>query len=295
MRNFEKWIKTFRKSISTYDYYVDFLKVEENVKKLKLELSLLNMLVGSQNIKEDFKYIYSRFPDIIKVIPILLAIRDEKILINDNGLKIYDFENNNKTIDEYIEFIEKIGLFDFIQNNIKGSIMDYVYGIEVGLDSNARKNRGGKLMENLVEKYLYDMGLEKNINYFKEMYISDIEKKWNYNLNSISNLNRTEKRFDFVIALNNKLYLIEVNFYNSSGSKLNEVSRSYKLLSNEIKKLKDIYFVWITDGEGWKGAKNNLKEVFGVLDTIYNIKDLEDGKLYDLIGKNKNIKKGQNE
>lgn len=290
MRNFENWIKTFRKSISTCDYYVDFFKVEENVKKLKLELSLLNMLVGSQNIKEDFKYIYSRFPDIIKVIPILLAIRDEKILINDNGLKIYDFENNNKTIDEYIEFIEKIGLFDFIKNNIKGSIMDYVYGIEVGLDSNARKNRGGKLMENLVEKYLYAMGLEKNINYFKEMYISDIEKKWNYNLNSISNLNRTEKRFDFVIALSNKLYLIEVNFYNSSGSKLNEVSRSYKLLSNEIKKLKDIYFVWITDGEGWKGAKNNLKEVFGVLDTIYNIKDLEDGKLYDLIGKNKKHK-----
>ena len=53
-RNFEEWIKTFRQSINEYNYYTDFEKVYKNVEKLKIEINILNSLVGSKNIEKDF-------------------------------------------------------------------------------------------------------------------------------------------------------------------------------------------------------------------------------------------------
>jgi len=178
--------------------------------------------------------------------------------------------------------MRKTGLFDLLENHIINNLFDYVTGVETGLDSNGRKNRGGHLMENLVESYIQKAGFIKNKDYFKEMYIHEIEQKWGVNLSDVSNKGRMEKRFDFVIKTGRQIYVIETNFYSGSGSKLNETARSYKTLAQEIESIKGVTFVWFTDGYGWKSAKHNLEETFDVLDTIYNIKDLENGILNNI-------------
>ena len=173
--------------------------------------------------------------------------------------------------------MKETGLFDLLQNRIISNLVDYVTGVETGLDSNGRKNRGGHLMENLVEGYIQQAGFVKNETYFKEMNLSDIEQRWDIDLSAISNTGKTEKRFDFVVKTDNKIYGIEANFYSSGGSKLNETARSYKNIAIESKEIDGFVFVWFTDGNGWKSAKHNLEETFDVLDNIYSIADLENG------------------
>lgn len=179
-------------------------------------------------------------------------------------------------------FMRKTGLFDLILNRIINNLVDYVTGVEVGLDSNGRKNRGGHLMENLVEDYLQKAGLVKGVDYFKEMYISDIQRRWNLDLSSISNTGKTEKRFDFVVKKGKTVYGIETNFYTGGGSKLNETARSYKTIALEAKDIEGFVFVWFTDGFGWQSAKHNLEETFDVLDNLYCIADLENGIVTEL-------------
>ena len=275
-RDFNEWLSEFRESISNYKYYIDFEKVFRNVDKIKVELNILNSLIGSKNIKEDFKNIISKYPEILKCIPILLAVRSSEIYAIDfDGEYKYNFKNLNYSLEQYEIFMEKTGLFELIQNKIINNLLDYVTGVETGLDSNGRKNRGGHLMEDLVESFIYKAGFKKDETYFKEMYISQIQKKWGVDLSSVSNTGKTEKRFDFVIKTKKQIYVIETNFYASSGSKLNETARSYKTITKEIEEIDDVTFIWFTDGIGWKNAKNNLEETFDVLEHLYNINDLE--------------------
>ena len=152
-------------------------------------------------------------------------------------------------------------------------------GVEVGLDSNGRKNRGGHLMEDLVESFIKKAGYTKNVSYFKEMYSYEIENKFNINLSALSNNGEASKRFDFVIIKNREVYGIETNFYAAGGSKLNETARSYKMLTEEGQNIKNFHFMWFTDGEGWKSARKNLKETFDILPLLFNINDLENGIL----------------
>ncbi|BEO98021.1 hypothetical protein FNCP11_03370 [Fusobacterium nucleatum] len=276
MRNFEKWLGKFKNSIATYDYYIDLKKVIKNVDNIKIELNILNSLIGSKNIEKDFENIIKKYPETLKCIPILLAIRDTEIYAQDEeGSFLYNFKTPNYNIEQYKIFMKKTGLFDLIQNHLINNLVDYVLGVETGLDSNGRKNRGGHLMEDLVEKYIIKAGFIKGINYFKEMKISEIEEKFKIDLSQISNNGKTVKRFDFVIKTQNMIYAIETNFYASSGSKLNETARSYKHIAQEAKDINGFIFVWFTDGKGWLDARNNLKETFETLETIYNIDDME--------------------
>lgn len=275
-RNFNEWISNFKTSISDYSYYVDFEKIYKNVDKIKIELNILNSLIGSQNIEDEFKRILIKYPETLECIPLLLAVRSREIFIKDQTNEyLFKFDKMIYSIEDYIKFMRESGLFNLLQNHIINNLYDYVLGIEVGLDSNGRKNRGGHLMENLVEKYIIEAGYQKNINYFKEMYLSDIEKKWNLDLSSMSGNNVSTKRFDFVIKTNDHVYVIETNFYSSGGSKLNETARSYKLLAQNCKKVNGVTFVWFTDGIGWISARKNLEETFNEMETIYNIYDLE--------------------
>ena len=276
MRNFEKWLGKFKNSIATYDYYIDLKKVIKNVDNIKIELNILNSLIGSKNIEKDFENVIKKYPETLKCIPILLAIRDTEIYAQDEeGSFLYNFKTPNYNIEQYKIFMKKTGLFDLIQNHLINNLVDYVLGVETGLDSNGRKNRGGHLMEDLVEKYIIKAGFIKGINYFKEMKISEIEEKFKIDLSQISNNGKTVKRFDFVIKTQNMIYAIETNFYASSGSKLNETARSYKHIAQEAKDINGFIFVWFTDGKGWLDARNNLKETFETLETIYNIDDME--------------------
>lgn len=286
MRNFDEWLSKFRASISTYDYYVDFEKVYRNVDELKIELNILNSLIGSKNIKTDFVNLLRRYPEILKVIPILLAKRENEIYCQDEkGGFLYKFDyrdyppNSHRYYEMYTYFMEKTGLFDLLENHVVRDLVDYVTGVETGLDSNGRKNRGGHLMEDLVEEYIQEAGFERDVNYFKEMYSAEVEERWKIDLSALSNAGKVAKRFDFVVKTDTMIYGIETNFYNGGGSKLNETARSYKMLAQEADTIDGFTFVWITDGSSWKTARKNLRETFEVLDTMYSIDDMEDGIL----------------
>ncbi len=282
-RNFDDWFSKFKTSISDYTYYVDFEKIYKNVDKVKIGLNILNSLIGSKKIEKEFKEIIIKYPETLECIPLLLAVRSNEIFVKDEiNEYLFKFDKMVYSMEDYARFMNETGLFDLLQNHIINNLYDYVLGIEVGLDSNGRKNRGGHLMENLVESYIKKAGYKKDENYFKEMYLSDIEKKWNLDLSSMSGNNVSTKRFDFVIKTKKQVYVIETNFYSSGGSKLNETARSYKMLANESKKAKGVTFIWFTDGLGWVGARKNLEETFNELDTIYNIDDLEKGILNNL-------------
>ena len=279
-RNFKEWLATFRPCIADYCYYCDFDKINNNVDNIKVELNILNSLVGSKNIEQDFEEIIKKYPETLKCIPLLLAVRSNEISVTDlNGEYKFSFNKCNYNIEEYKMFMRKTKLFDLLENHIVSNLVDYATGVETGLDSNARKNRGGHLMENLVESYIQKAGFVRNENYFKEMYIHEIEEKWNVNLSAISNQGKMEKRFDFVIKTDKQIYVIETNFYSSGGSKLNETARSYKTLAQEVLTIEGVTFVWFTDGCGWNSARHNLEETFDVLDTVYNIQDLENNIL----------------
>lgn len=182
-----------------------------------------------------------------------------------------------KTYEQYCYFMEQTGLFDLLENHLINNLVDYVTGVETGLDSNGRKNRGGHLMEDLVERYIKEDGFVKDETYFKEMYLADIERKWGVDLSALSNQGKASKRFDFVVKTDNTIYAIETNFYASGGSKLNETARSYKMLAQEAHTVDGFEFIWFTAGLGWKSARGNLREAFDSMEHIYSIDDLENG------------------
>ncbi|MBO4320811.1 MAG: type II restriction endonuclease [Treponema sp.] len=282
-RDFVTWLSAFRNSIATYSYYVDFEKVYGNVENIKIELSILNSLIGSKKIKSDFETILKKYPETLKCIPILLAVRNSEIAVSDeDGTRQFDFVTQVYSISEYSTFMEKSGLFDLLQNHLIGNLLDYVTGVETGLDSNGRKNRGGHLMEDLVESFIKKAGFKKGVNYFKEMYIHEITQKWGINLSAISNQGKMEKRFDYVVKTDRQIYVIETNFYGSGGSKLNETARSYKTLAQEVATIDGVTFVWFTDGSGWWSARHNLEETFDVMEHIYCIADMEKGVMEEV-------------
>ena len=283
-RDFAQWLLTFTDSIANYKYYIDFETIYKNAEIYKIELNMLNSLIGSKNVEKEFEDLVRKYPEVLKCIPILLAVRQyEIIVLDDDGNKFeYNFKKMNYSVEQYKIFMRETGLFDLIQNHIVNNLYDYVLGVESGLNSNARKNRGGHLMEDVVERFIQKAGFKKNETYFKEMYLQEIEEKWKLDMSFISNKNQATKRFDFVIKTDKQVYVIETNFYSSGGSKLNETARSYKMLAQESKKVDGVTFIWFTDGTGWNSARKNLEETFNELETMYNIDDLENGILENL-------------
>ncbi len=277
-RNFNEWLLGFRDSIATWKYYTDFEKVYQNVEKIKDELNILNGLIGKKEIEDEFRRIVNKYPDVLKVVPILIAKRESEIKITDSKKNyVFNFKKPNYSIDEYVMFMKNTGLFDLLQNHVIHSLVDYVMGVEVGMDTNGRKNRTGDAMEDLVDSYITNAGFKEGDNYFKQFAASEITQKWGLDLSEISNKGKSEKIFDFVVKTPNMIYGVETNFYGSGGSKLNETARSYKTIALESKNIQGFTFVWFTDGKGWTSARNNLEETFDVMEHIYNIKDLENG------------------
>ncbi|WP_165079270.1 MULTISPECIES: type II restriction endonuclease [unclassified Desulfovibrio] len=281
-RDFNAWFSDFRNSIADYGYYIDFEKVYANVDQVKVELNILNSLIGSKNIEKDFEKLILKYPETLKCVPLLLAVRTNEIYCQDKeGGHLFNFDIKHLhnfrclPVEMYANFMKKTGLFNLLEHHIVNNLVDYATGVETGLDSNGRKNRGGHLMEDLVEGFIAKAGFTKGLNYFKEMYIHQITDKWNIDLTAISNSGKMEKRFDFVVKTDNMIYGIETNFYGSGGSKLNETARSYKTLALEANLINGFTFIWFTDGKGWQSAKNNLEETFDVMPHIYNITDLE--------------------
>ena len=278
-QDFDEWLSEFRDSICNYEYYVNFAKVYANVDEIRVELNIMNSLIGSRDIERDFEKLVDDYPEVLRCVPTLLAVREREIYaMDEDGAFVYDFKRYSSDIEDYKRFMRKTGLFDLIANHIISNLVDYATGVEAGLDSNGRKNRGGHLMEDLVEGFIEQTGVE----YYKEMYLDDIERRWGVDLSSLSNQGGTRKRFDFVVKTASTIYAIETNFYkgpNGGGSKLNETARSYKMLAQESEEVDGFEFVWITDGTAWRSARGNLRETYDAARYIYSIEQLEAGGL----------------
>lgn len=285
IRNFDEWLSTMTDSIADWTYYVDFPKVYKNVNEIKIPLNIMNSLLGSKNIRSEFLELLDKYPEILKAIPIIVAKRlNDTILVKDVEKDFhFKFKKPNYSPEEYADFMEKSGVFDLLSNHLVANLFDYVTGVEVGMDTNGRKNRTGHTMENIVQSYLEQEGFVMGVNLFKEIYQNEVEQLFNVDLSAITNEGNTSKRFDFVIKRDSTVYLIETNFYSGGGSKLNETARSYKMITEEAKTIPNVEFIWFTDGQGWFQAKKNLRETFEVLPYLYNINDLKNGILKELL------------
>lgn len=263
-QQFDIFISQLKETNQTLDFFCDFEKIGRNVDDIKLSLCMLNSLIGTSDLRKSVETIWNRDKTAFSVLPILIAVRDEgskKILDSLNN--IVDIKTFFDSVDRVIEFLENTGLADLFRNRTIKDLVDYVFGIETGLDTNARKNRSGHIMENTVAQIFKD----NNIKYRQEIYSSEWQTITDV-------LGDDEKRFDFVIETETKTYLIEVNFYSGGGSKLNEVARSYSDIAPKINTVKGFEFVWITDGIGWKSAKNKLQEAYSIIPRVYNLTDI---------------------
>lgn len=261
---FNTFMSQLSETNATLGYWTDFEKVKEHVASMEIKLNTLNYLLGKSDLRAAVAQLWANDRRVFDVLQILIACRqrDNKKVINADAEFVL-LESYLTTLDGVMEFIEGTGLAAvFMDKNVK-SLVDYVFGVEVGLDSNARKNRSGDAMEDTVELIIKGSGLA----YRKEVYSSEWPE-------ITEALGTDKKRFDFVIEAKDKTYLAEVNFYSSGGSKLNETARSFTELAPKINAVRGFEFLWVTDGKGWLSARNKLQEAYYTIPSVYNLSTL---------------------
>lgn len=264
VKDFNKFMSQLQETNQTLDFFCDFDKIAQNVEDIKLSLCMLNSLVGATDMRKAVETIWKRDKSAFNVMDILIAVRSEgkKKVLNSLGECVV-LDTLFTSVDGVMEYLDNTGLTEVFQQQKIKDLVDYVFGIETGLDTNARKNRSGHVMEGMVARIFDKAGVK----YRQEVYSSE----WP----SISRvLGDDEKRFDFVVKSKDKTYLIEVNFYSGGGSKLNEVARSYSDIAPKINSVPGFEFVWLTDGIGWKSAKNKLQEAYSIIPSIYNLTNI---------------------
>lgn len=264
-QEFITFLSQLKETNATLNFFCDFNKITDNVSNIELKLNQLNFLLGKDDLNNCIRLLWEENKNVFDVLEILIAVRktDNKKIINDNN-EIVKISSLFKSVDGVIKFIHETGLDEIFKSRKIKNLVDYVFGIETGLDTNARKNRSGHIMENSVASIFSS----HNISYKQEVYSSDYPE--------LSVLGEDEKRFDFVIETDAKIYLIEVNFYSGGGSKLNETARAYTELAPKINALDNFEFVWITDGQGWLSARNKLEEAFYTIPSVYNLTSIEE-------------------
>lgn len=262
---FETFLSQLKETNATLDFFCDFNKVEENVQKVEFNLNKLNYLIGKDNMEEAIRFVWEQDPSAFSVLDIIIAVRkkDKKKVIDDKG-NVTLIENYFDSVDSVITFIKETGLKEVFQSRKIKNLVDYVFGVEVGLDTNARKNRSGELMADRIGD-IFDLN---GIPYTREVNSTVFPR--------LKILGKDKKRFDFVVTTRAKTYLMEVNFYSGGGSKLNEVARSYSDIGPKINSLPEFEFVWVTDGQGWFSAKNKLEEAYSIIPNIYNLTTIND-------------------
>lgn len=245
---------------ATLDFYCDFKKISGNVDSIAIKLNQLNYLIGQDDLDGAIRRLWNENPKVFSILDILIAVRTsdkKKAILADGTVKL--ISNFFNDVESVIEYIHATGLDKVLQKKQVKNLVDYVFGVETGLDTNARKNRSGHLMEN----YVADIFNRFGIAFRQEVYSTEYHE--------LAILGEDKKRFDFVIETPHCKYLIEVNFYSGGGSKLNEVARAYSELSPKINSVEGFEFVWITDGIGWRSARNKLEEAFYAIPNVYNL------------------------
>ncbi len=262
-KDFNLFMSQLQETNQTLDFFCDFDKISANVAEVEMSLNTLNYLIGKDDLAKGVKDIWQRDAKVFEVLGILIAVRDEgKKPVVDSLGNVVLLKSYFKSSAKVVEFLQGTGLADIFQSRRIKNLVDYVFGIETGLDTNARKNRSGHIMENTVAKLFRDAG----IRFRQEVYSSEFPE--------LAVLGTDEKRFDFFIKTPTVKYLIEVNFYSGGGSKLNEVARAYTELAPKVNSVEGYEFVWITDGIGWKSARNKLEEAYNTIPSVYNLTNI---------------------
>jgi type II restriction enzyme len=280
---FNYLMSTLKQTIRSYDFFVAWDKVLNNVADIEIALHILNSLVGKDDVVCRFKELVIRYPEVVPVIPILFAERNSEFLIADGSNELqYSFKKRSyyheEQIDGIVNFAEKCGLLGMLANKKIQDLVDYVIGVEVGLDTNARKNRSGELMERLVENYIKNICERRQFKYLTQATATRIKEEFGINVKT----DKSRRNFDFVIQADLRVYLIEVNYYGGGGSKLKAVAGEFSNLSTFITN-SQVSFIWITDGLGWKSAASPLFEAYGTIDHILNLRMIEDGFLEEIL------------
>lgn len=263
-KDFNKFMSQLSETNATLDFYSDFNKIRNNVNEIALSLNSLNFLLGKEKLREAVTLLWNRDKKAFDVLDILIATRrkDKKKFIDNDG-KPYLISSLFTSIDGVMKFLEETGLSEVFMRKDVNDLVDYVFGVETGLDTNARKNRSGDITETLLHRILTNNGIAHRM----EVYSSEFPE-----IKAV--LGEDEKRFDFVIITKKRTFLIELNFYSGGGSKLNEVARAYRELAPIVNCVEGYEFVWITDGEGWNSAKNKLAEAYNDIPRMYNFTTL---------------------
>lgn len=263
---FELFMSQLKETNATLDFYCDFPKIKKNVADVEISLNTLNFLIGKDNLRDAVEALWSRDRRVFDVMDILIATRkkDDKKFIDNEG-SMHSVHSLFDSVDGVMKFIEGTGLDRVFKNKEIKDLVDYVFGVETGLDTNARKNRSGKITEKLVARIFGHAGVS---------YREQVSSKEFPEISAV--LGADQKVFDFVIKMDSKTYLIEVNFYSGGGSKLNEVARSYTDVAPKVNGVDGFEFVWITDGIGWNSASNKLEEAFAAIPSIYNLTTIKD-------------------
>src|SRR5690554_22699 len=288
---FTYFIDTLRYTNRTFEFYVDWGKVFLNVENIEIDLNILNYLIGKKDIKTELYKLIEKYPQIVSVIPILIAIREKEIEVLTNfkttdwEYKIFSFKKKSKyqpeEIDSIVEFTDKVGLLKLLENRQIKNLVDYAVGLEAGIGTNGRKNRGGKIMEEIIEWHVSSLSSKLGLDYIPQATKKKIKHKWNIDLP----IDKNSRQYDFaILSKNKKLVLIETNFFSGGGSKLKSVAGEFLSL-NDFLKNQDIIdkFIWVTDGIGWITAKFPLEETFYNNDFIINTKMIFDGVLEEII------------
>lgn len=283
---FENLLSTLKDTIRTHDFFVAWDKVLGNVSKVEIPLNILNSLIGKDNLSERLAEVIRSYPEVVPVIPLLIAVRETNIRIADLGGDIeYSFfkrkSYSDDEISKIVEFADKCGLLKIISDKAVKNLVDYCVGVEVGLDTNARKNRSGDAMETLTEVYIKAICQRHNYRYLRQATVAKIKADFGRDVPT----DKSNRHFDFAVDTGKQIYLLEVNYYGGGGSKLKSVAGEFKSLFELVTKAPYVGFVWITDGQGWQTAKRPLLETFSATDFVMNIKMIEQGFLEEILVK----------
>ncbi len=265
-KDFNLFMSQLAETNATLDFYTDFSKIRENVRSIEIKLNTLNYLIGKEDLDTAVKELWENDKRVFSILDILIATRQDqhKKYLDEKGKAhlVHELLNSYEGV---MSFLNETGLADVLKNKDIKNLVDYVFGVEAGLDTHARKNRSGDITELLLHRILTANGIEHRREVYSREFPAIKEA-----------LGTDEKRFDFVIKTKRCTYLIEVNFYSGGGTKLNEVARSFSGIAPKVNSVEGFEFVWVTDGQGWNSARNKLEEAYNEIDRMYNFESLGD-------------------
>jgi type II restriction enzyme len=273
-----------------WDYFVNWKKVASNTEVFAEEISLLQSILGVNDFDQAFLTLITENPSVVSFIPSLIVRSGgenqflKMIDSTDNnplsGL-MYDFSDSpvdGTRANRILDFIYRTGLREVLTKSTDFRLYDFLFGIEAGLDSNARKNRSGTAMEKIVHDYLNQIAEMFQLEILEQASVLEIEYRWDKNLG----IDDTKRRYDFAVSNGSRVFLIETNGYNTSGSKLKSTAGEYEERKRRIRG-KDVDFVWITDGTGWLKSLAALRQAFDNIDYVFNLTMVEAGCFEELV------------